>query len=46
MMLAKGPVVFAGSRLIERVPLKPIRIAAALLFIAIGVVMLWDLVFG
>ncbi len=46
MMLANGPVVFAGSRLIERVPLKPIRIAAALLFVAIGAVMLWGLVFG
>jgi putative Ca2+/H+ antiporter (TMEM165/GDT1 family) len=46
MMLANGPVVFAGSRLIERLPLKPIRIAAALLFIAIGGAMLWRLVFG
>ena len=46
MMLANGPVVFAGSRLIERLPLKPIRIAAALLFVAIGAVMLWGLAFG
>jgi len=46
MMLANGSVVFAGSRLIERVPLKPIRIAAALLFIAIGAVMLWPLAMG
>lgn len=44
MMLANAPVVLAGSKLVERVPLKPIRIAAALVFIAIGVAMLWQLV--
>ena len=46
MMLANGPVVLAGARLVERVPLKPIRIAAALLFVALGVAMLWQTAFG
>ncbi len=46
MMLANAPVVLLGARLVERLPLKPIRIAAALLFVAIGVVMLWRLAIG
>lgn len=46
MMLANAPVVFAGAKLVERVPLKPIRIAAAVLFIGIGAVMLWRLATG
>jgi putative Ca2+/H+ antiporter (TMEM165/GDT1 family) len=46
MMLANGPVVVAGARLVERVPLKPIRIAAALLFVALGAAMLWQIGFG
>jgi putative Ca2+/H+ antiporter (TMEM165/GDT1 family) len=46
MMLANGPVVFAGAKLVDRIPLKPVRIAAALLFIAIGAVMLWQLLHG
>jgi len=41
MMLANAPVVLAGARLVERLPMKPIRIAAAMLFVAIGSVMLW-----
>jgi putative Ca2+/H+ antiporter (TMEM165/GDT1 family) len=43
MMLANGPVVLGGAKLVERVPLKPIRVAAALLFIALGAAMLWQL---
>jgi putative Ca2+/H+ antiporter (TMEM165/GDT1 family) len=43
MLLANGPVVLAGAALVERIPLKPIRIAAALLFVAIGAVMLGQL---
>jgi len=39
-------VVLAGARLVERVPLKPIRIGAALLFVALGAAMLWRLAFG
>jgi putative Ca2+/H+ antiporter (TMEM165/GDT1 family) len=46
MLLANGPVVFAGAALVERIPLKPVRMAAALLFIAIGAVMLWQLLHG
>jgi len=41
MMLANAPVVVVGAKLVERLPMKPIRLAAALLFVAIGCVMLW-----
>jgi putative Ca2+/H+ antiporter (TMEM165/GDT1 family) len=37
MMLANVPVVFAGDALIRRVPLKAVRIVAALSFLALGV---------
>jgi Ca2+/H+ antiporter, TMEM165/GDT1 family len=37
MMLANVPAVFLGNALIKRVPLKTVRIVAALLFLAIGV---------
>lgn len=40
MMLANVPVVLAGEALIERVPMKAVRIGAALLFVATGVWML------
>lgn len=46
IMLANAPVVFAGAKLVERLPLKAIRIGAALLFIALGLAMLWHLVRG
>jgi putative Ca2+/H+ antiporter (TMEM165/GDT1 family) len=46
MLLANAPVVFAGARLVERLPLKPIRIVAALFFVGIGAVMLWRLAHG
>ena len=36
MMLANVPAVFLGNELIRRVPLKVVRIIAALLFLAIG----------
>ena len=36
MLLANVPVVFAGDALIQRVPLKVVRIAAALTFVALG----------
>ncbi len=36
MMLANVPVVFAGDALMRRVPLKWIRIVAALSFLALG----------
>jgi Ca2+/H+ antiporter, TMEM165/GDT1 family len=36
MMLANVPAVFLGNELIKRVPLKTVRIVAALLFLAIG----------
>jgi Ca2+/H+ antiporter, TMEM165/GDT1 family len=40
MLLANAPVVLAGDALIKRVPLNAVRIAAALLFVAMGVWML------
>jgi putative Ca2+/H+ antiporter (TMEM165/GDT1 family) len=43
MMLANAPVVFAGDALMRRVPLKWIRIVAALSFAALGI---YVLVFG
>lgn len=36
MMIANVPAVFLGNELIKRVPLKLVRLIAALLFIAIG----------
>jgi Ca2+/H+ antiporter, TMEM165/GDT1 family len=36
MMIANVPVVFAGDALIKRVPLKTVRIIAALSFAALG----------
>jgi putative Ca2+/H+ antiporter (TMEM165/GDT1 family) len=36
MMLANVPAVFLGHELIKRVPIKTVRILAALLFLAIG----------
>ena len=43
MVLANAPVVFAGKLAADRIPFKAIRIAAALIFAAIGV---WVLVAG
>ena len=40
MMLANGPAVFLGEELVKRVSLNATRIAAALLFLALG---LWQL---
>jgi putative Ca2+/H+ antiporter (TMEM165/GDT1 family) len=36
MMLANVPAVFLGNELIKRVPLKAVRMVAALLFLVIG----------
>jgi len=41
MMIANVPAVFLGHELIKRVPLQTVRIAAALLFVALG---LWLLI--
>ena len=41
MLLANAPIVFAGDALIRRVPLKAVRFAAAALFVAMGVWLLW-----
>jgi putative Ca2+/H+ antiporter (TMEM165/GDT1 family) len=46
MLIANGPVVLAGAALVERIPLRPVRIAAAMLFVGIGAVMLWQLLRG
>ncbi len=40
MMLANGPAVFMGEKLVQRVSLKATRMAAALLFFVLG---LWQL---
>ncbi len=40
MMIANGPAVFLGEELVKRVSLKATRIAAALLFLGLG---LWQL---
>ena len=40
MLLANVPVVFVGDALIRRVPLKWVRIVAALSFVALGVYVL------
>ncbi len=40
MLVANVPVVLVGDALVERVPLKPVRIAAALVFVATGAWML------
>jgi len=37
MLIANVPVVFAGDALVKRVPLKTMRIIAALTFVALGV---------
>ncbi len=37
MLIANVPVVFAGDALVKRVPLKTMRIVAALTFVALGV---------
>lgn len=41
MMIANGPAVFLGEELVKRVSLKATRIAAALVFLALGV---WELI--
>ncbi len=40
MMIANVPAVFAGHELIKRVPLNIVRVIAALLFLAIGLLLL------
>jgi putative Ca2+/H+ antiporter (TMEM165/GDT1 family) len=41
MMLANVPVIFLGSAFAGRLPLKAMRIAAALLFLGVGLLFLW-----
>jgi putative Ca2+/H+ antiporter (TMEM165/GDT1 family) len=40
MMLANIPVVIMGDRIAGRLPLKPIRITAAVVFAAVGIITL------
>jgi putative Ca2+/H+ antiporter (TMEM165/GDT1 family) len=42
MMIANVPAVFAGQALIERIPLRAVRIVAALLFLALGLWLLFQ----
>ena len=41
MLAANVPVVFLGNAFASRIPLKAIRVAAAALFLALGVVFTW-----
>ena len=41
MMIANVPVIFLGSAFAGRLPIKTMRIAAAVVFLAIGLVFLW-----
>jgi len=43
MLIANVPVVLLGDRLSGRLPLKQIRVAAALLFAGLGLWTLWGL---
>ena len=42
MLIANVPVVLAGEALIRRVPMRAVRIAAAVLFVAMGAWLLWS----
>ncbi|WP_423143034.1 TMEM165/GDT1 family protein [Parablastomonas sp. CN1-191] len=46
MMLANGPVVFAGDRILKHVSLKATRLAAAVLFLVLGLWQLWSILHG
>ncbi|MBX3593983.1 TMEM165/GDT1 family protein [Sphingomonas sp.] len=46
MMLANVPAVFLGNELVKRVPLKAVRMVAALLFLAIGLWVLAQTIWG
>ncbi|MCY1376340.1 hypothetical protein D9M69_638220 [compost metagenome] len=41
MMLANAPVVFFGEALTRRVPIKAVHAVAAVIFLALGVGVLW-----
>jgi len=41
MLLANAPVIFLGSAFADRLPLRAMRVGAALLFLVIGGVFLW-----
>jgi putative Ca2+/H+ antiporter (TMEM165/GDT1 family) len=41
MLLANVPVVYLGDALIRRVPMKWVRVVAALSFVALGIFSLW-----
>jgi putative Ca2+/H+ antiporter (TMEM165/GDT1 family) len=42
MMLANAPAVLLGEKLVQRISLKATRIAAALLFLVLGLWQLWE----
>lgn len=46
MMLANVPAVYLGNELVKRVPMKTVRIVAALLFLAIGIWLLVQTLLG
>jgi putative Ca2+/H+ antiporter (TMEM165/GDT1 family) len=45
MMLANAPAVLLGEAIVARVPLRRVRMAAALLFAGLGILMLANLLF-
>jgi putative Ca2+/H+ antiporter (TMEM165/GDT1 family) len=42
MMLANVPAVWVGEKLAQRIPMKPVRILAAALFIIVGILTIWN----
>ncbi len=42
MMLANVPAVWIGEKLAQRIPMKPVRILAAALFIIVGMLTIWN----
>ena len=41
MMLANVPVVFLGERIVRRIPMRSVHVAAAVVFAALGAYVLW-----
>ena len=42
MMLANVPAVWIGEKLAQRIPMKPVRLLAAALFIIVGMLTIWN----
>ena len=46
MMIANVPAVWFGERLTKRLPMSAVRLAAAALFVAIGLLTIWGTLYG